>query len=440
MKINYLEINGYKNLNDFYICFEENQPVHALIGNNASGKSNVLEALTYIFNSFYQGLDDIEFNYSLKYSEGSSNYELSNKDLLTLKKDGKVVPKKDWSIALPRNLFLYYSGGTERFANIAVSSNDDAFDKSVKADKVNIKYISYIGTKDLPVALLSSALFGNSIYQKVCNLIGIADLSAPLQLFLKRPKWSKTALISKDSFWNATGTVQELLHSFSDLGKLEIIDKDSAIITIDSIDTLKPKAENSFDLFIKFKLLMQVGILKKIDFNVEKEGQIFSVDSLSEGEKQISQLLCFLEATKEHRALFLLDEIDAYLHPEWQRTLTDLISDIDIKGQIIFTTHSPLTLGKMKKKNIRRLEEGKVIESTASTYNRDVVEILTETMKVSARPKEVEKQITSFNQAALAKNKELALKHYEVLETLLSDGDPFRITSKILLKRLGEQE
>lgn len=54
----------------------------------------------------------------------------------------------------------------------------------------------------------------------------------------------------------------------------------------------------------------------------------------------------------------LFDEIDMYLHPEWQRKLINyLISDIQyidkqIKIQIIFTTHSPITLSDMPKGNV----------------------------------------------------------------------------------------
>ena len=46
MKINYIYIDGYKNLNKLEVSFDNNSTVNALIGNNGSGKSNVIEALT----------------------------------------------------------------------------------------------------------------------------------------------------------------------------------------------------------------------------------------------------------------------------------------------------------------------------------------------------------------------------------------------------------
>lgn len=51
MKIKNLKIEGYKNLDLELI---HNADIIALIGNNGSGKSNLLEALSLIFRSLYK--------------------------------------------------------------------------------------------------------------------------------------------------------------------------------------------------------------------------------------------------------------------------------------------------------------------------------------------------------------------------------------------------
>ena len=56
MKIKYLSIDGYKNLHNVEFFFEEGSTVNAIIGNNGSGKSNVLEALTIIFAAKYNNI------------------------------------------------------------------------------------------------------------------------------------------------------------------------------------------------------------------------------------------------------------------------------------------------------------------------------------------------------------------------------------------------
>ena len=50
MKISGLKISGYKNLKNLEMDFEKDVSLIALIGDNGSGKSNVLEALTIIFS------------------------------------------------------------------------------------------------------------------------------------------------------------------------------------------------------------------------------------------------------------------------------------------------------------------------------------------------------------------------------------------------------
>ena len=157
---------------------------------------------------------------------------------------------------------------------------------------------------------------------------------------------------------------------------------------------------------------------------------------LSEGEKQLAQFLCLLEATKEYRALFLLDEFDSFLHPNWQRRFAEIISEIHIRGQVIFTTHSPLTLGKMQKESIRILKDGEVYEPAADTFNRDITEVLEEIMEVGKRPIEVEDAMQRFRNAAMHREKEAAHKAIDELTTLLSKDDPFWVTVSHMMARL----
>jgi len=439
LKINYLEITGYKNLNDVQINFEENSSVNAIIGNNGSGKSNILEAIVKIFSSVISK-ETIDFIYDVRYSIDNVKYQLNNKDNVeTFTKEGKTIKKHEVFKSIPLGIFLYYCGETDRLKKLSDDFIDKAFTKALKDDdEVVLKYLSFIELKDFPCALLSNAVYKNDTYQKACDLIGIDEVGAPIKLFLKRPKWSRTFVITNDSFWNAQGTVANVLHAFKDCGRMDITGRDNAVITIDNLHQLNDISENPFNLLTMFKLLMQADILERVDFDIIKAGKTITPESLSEGEKQLAQLLCFLEATKEYRALFLLDEFDSYLHPNWQRKFSEIIADIDIRGQVIFTTHSPLTLGKMKQESIRIIKNGKVFTPSVSTYNRDISEVLEEIMDVGLRPIEVQQCIDDFKSAAMFNKKEQALVHYETLQSLLSEDDPFWNTANTLKARLGD--
>lgn len=143
-----------------------------------------------------------------------------------------------------------------------------------------------------------------------------------------------------------------------------------------------------------------------------------------------------MEATKEYRALFLLDEFDSFLHPNWQRRFAEIVSEIHITGQVLFTSHSPLTLGKLQKENIRILKDGTVYEPAADTFNRDITELLEEIMEVGKRPAEVEDVIQKFRNAAMHRDRENAKNAINDLKRLLSSDDPFWITVSHMMARL----
>ena len=435
MKIHSIYIDGYKNLKDMEIAMSEDSFVAAIIGNNGSGKSNILEALTQIFSAVYNE-KSVSFRYRICYSIYNDNFEISNLDGVKFLKNGKRVGKQDRRSSLPRSIFLYYCGETERLKNLALECVDKTFDKAVKNDEIAIKYISYVGLREFSAAVLANAKYKNQTFKKVCDLIGIQEIGGPIEFYLSRPGWSKREALTEDSFWNAQGSVATLLHKLKDSGKLISLDRDHAIIRIESVSDICLDAESPFDLFVKFELLIQAGILSQINFNIIKDDISFTADMLSEGEKQLAQFLCLLEATKEYRALFLLDEFDSFLHPNWQRRFAEIVSEIHITGQVLFTSHSPLTLGKLQKENIRILKDGTVYKPAADTFNRDITEILEEIMEVGKRPAEVEDVIQKFRNAAMHRDRKNAENSINDLKRLLSSDDPFWITVSHMMARL----
>ena len=436
MKIHSIYLDGYKNLDHLEINMPEDSLIMGLIGNNGSGKSNVLEALTQVFAAAYNN-ETVAFSYQILYSIGEDKYELSNLDGEKFEKNGKKVTKANRPFCLPRNIFLYYCGETDRLDQMALSCVDKAFEKALKnTGDIVIKYLSSVGLREFPAALLANAIYANDTFDKVCGLLGIEALEGPVVFHLRRPSWSKSAPITQDSFWKAQGSVATLLHALKDCGTMSVLDKDHAEIQVDQITDLKLDSENPFDLFTRFELLMQADVLANIQFQVVKNKISIPLDYLSEGEKQLAQLLCLLEATKEYRALFLLDEFDSFLHPSWQRKFAEIISEIHITGQVLFTTHSPLTLGKMQKENIRILKDGDVFEPAYDTYNRDITEVLEEIMEVQKRPDDVADAIKQFRNAAMHGQREMAIQCRERLYELLSEDDPFWVTVTHMMARL----
>ena len=56
----------------------------------------------------------------------------------------------------------------------------------------------------------------------------------------------------------------------------------------------------------------------------------------------------------------LIDEVDAHLHPSWQKTVLDGLLAAFPQAQFFVTTHSPLVLGSVRDAKVWLLENGKV--------------------------------------------------------------------------------
>ena len=200
------------------IFMPEDSSVAAIIGNNGSGKSNILEALTQIFSAVYNE-KTVDFRYKICYSIYNDDFQISNFDNVQFFKNGKKVSKQDRRSSLPRGIFLYYCGETDRLKKLALDCVDKAFENALKKDEeVTTRYISCVGLREFTAALLANAKYKNSTFEKVCDLIGIQEVGGPIDFQLIRPSWSKKAPLTEDSFWNAQGTVAILLHKL----KLEL--------------------------------------------------------------------------------------------------------------------------------------------------------------------------------------------------------------------------
>src|ERR1044072_9755016 len=69
MKLHYLWIENFKNLQDLKVDFNENpgELVTVLLGRNGLGKSNLLEVLVVIFRDLFLG-NETEFAFELRFT------------------------------------------------------------------------------------------------------------------------------------------------------------------------------------------------------------------------------------------------------------------------------------------------------------------------------------------------------------------------------------
>ena len=108
------------------------------------------------------------------------------------------------------------------------------------------------------------------------------------------------------------------------------------------------------------------------------------LDYLSQGTQSIIQCLArfllgyaefyeFPENLREKPAILIIDEIDAHLHPTWQRRFVPTLNRHFPNLQIFCSTHAPLLLAGLKEGQVQLLKFDKHGKLSVSSNNEDIV-------------------------------------------------------------------
>lgn len=117
MKLKSVYIEKYKNLSPLTIDFELGNGLTMLVGNNGSGKSNVLEAISGIFHDLFKGKDSrkIKCDYKLQYTLNEINCVIEQTNGF-LRCYGPKFKRREYFIEenAPHNIIGLYSGEEDR--------------------------------------------------------------------------------------------------------------------------------------------------------------------------------------------------------------------------------------------------------------------------------------------------------------------------------------
>lgn len=447
MKLKKIKIKNYKNLKDVEINFPISNIV-AFIGNNGSGKSNILENIveTFFTAKTIDKIDNINYVFDYIYQIDSNEYRIENNSLSFFYYRNNVKDIKNLKTGLPKVIFTYYAGETERL-NSYSEKFQKSYDEYLRAksdDNIDLKFVTSFSLKDFSIALFANYVFDTPVIAKVKELLKFTNIDEHrILMHFKKPHWASVKSSVSD-LWGARGFnklfFDRLIEENEEygVGPFVELDADEAYITlaVGHPDLLRNLAETPLELYTKLKAMLDSGFLETIRLFVRKGEDMFPLDHFSEGEKQLANLLMLMDLTKEYKALFLLDEFDAYLHPNWQRTFVKMISEIDIRGQVLLTTHSPATISGLRSENIFIMKEGELKTANSETYNRALDEIMEEQMHVTMRPKMFTDLESEFRNAVIQNNKDEAWTKLEQIKEIVGDDDPFFITASMALRRM----
>lgn len=429
MRIDKVYIEDFKNLKKFCIDLDENQMNTVLLGQNATGKSNFIEALVKIFkfldlsNSSTRRFP--EFKYWIRYQCHGKTITIEHLEdknyIINLKGETKSPSLKNFfsdegkKKYLPQYIFTYYSGTSNRLDEIFWEHQRNFYKEIIKKDfdtsrLDSLRRLFYV--KPIHSFFVLMAFFSLQRMEKkskafLKDVLGIEDLDSIL-FVLKEAKWDNEK--GDPKFWGAEGLVKDFLDVVWDYSYAPIyhqatvypdfrskgVKENHLYLYLKDKETLKKFASKYFDINNQkpnntslFKALESSYIsdmLKeaKVVVKKKKDGKV-TFKELSEGEQQLLTVIGLLIFTREDESLVLLDEPDTHLNPVWKydylhylKTLvksknkmesgeeTDELEE-DKTTQIIINTHDPLVIGSVLKSQVRLF--GK--ENPTGKYNSE---------------------------------------------------------------------
>ncbi len=365
MKLKSLWLKDYKNLKDFQLDFEKGNHLSILIGNNGSGKSNVLEAISGIFAEWY-GSPANNFNTDYKIE-----YEHNNKKIVLQTTDKKKVYYvddvlyKDSNPSLPSNVVALYSGEDLRlFENFYFPKYDSYLKDVYRKGFVGKMGMYYVNKYLWNIALLTLITFSErlpDVQSFLAAELGIFDDS-----YIKHVR---ITFNFKDYNKNTNTLLKNFINTINpnqDKGKEYTIQEWRTTISSLVVNSEAEPIET-------FNYLMQAFMPKTFKI-IEKIQILFSngitLESLSEGEKKLILIKAVLEFVADENALLLLDEPDANIHESRKSKLYKLLKDTPNRD-IVMTSHSPILAKIADKSELKYLEskEGKVYQVSTDKLN-----------------------------------------------------------------------
>lgn len=400
MKLQYLWVEEFKNLKEFEVDLSDSTEgiSTVLLGQNGLGKSNLLEALVVIFRDLYLGRAS-NFWYKLRYTlnQGKSCVSIENRPRtaghgsvfsfevaepggetarypLYAFKSTRRVPEPPGQRFLPRHVFAYYSGPSDRleehfrphqrkFYEDLLDGRDNPFRPLFYARPIHSNFVLLaFYTKEDP-----------TITTFLRDRLRIEGFETALFVLRKPPRWANRRPEGDPRFWRAIGTVQRFLAKVWDVavspmrlpgaipdmfGKPHPTEFLYLLVPhLDALRELAGRSRTAVDFFKELESTYMSDVIHetRIRVRIRDYDNSLTFRELSEGEQQLLTVVGLLRFTKESESLFLLDEPDTHLNPAWGMEYLEILQETAGVGgdsQVIIATHDPLMLSGLLKEQV----------------------------------------------------------------------------------------
>lgn len=374
MKFNYISINNFKSIKTLEIKDIEDTLI--LVGKNNTGKTVVLDAFRAVTGDYI--IKDSDYFNKNSIISINIELELTDEDISNLHKRGLVSKYKNFElwksdfikklcVKEENNLYIvFFKCVIDRKQNFKYLNSKDENRHYIKDILPKIYYIDY--KRD--ISSIQKDIFkfqGNNSLDDLRQNLCIIDKTR-----ICTHCFDCIKSISKKN------TADLTIHETSKLLEYKLYELNLNAFSEKVNNYMEKNGAFSYD--IKYSLSYNIDDMCNVEttlYNTNNE-RVGSLETISTGIKSI-YILSLLEAYSEDEnknpSIIIIDEPEIHLHPQLQKTASEILYNLSKKNQVMFSTHAPSMVTNFSMKQIRQI----VLDdsyNTAIAENTDIDDIL----------------------------------------------------------------
>lgn len=397
MKLDFLELYNFRNFEQQKIVFE-NRNFVVLIGDNGSGKTSILEAITKAFVPVLRVINN----------EAVKQCDLTNNDI-RYGSAGTVV-----TIGASLDGEQYVWTNKRRFSSLVPFENSTEKKGQTQNDlkSLKAKYVECVEKKNLPLVLYYGT---DRIIREV-----------PQRGHIKNFEVS-------DALRNCFDNVN-YFRDFYDWFKTE---EDIELRGLrDNLDYTNPKlncVRTALERMIKGYTNLRIELAPARMVLTNSEGIDLQVDQLSGGYKAVLSVVADIakrmsianpdsKKPLEEEAVILIDELDLHLHPKWQKTIVEDLKRTFPNCQFIISTHSPFIIQSLSAEELFDIGTMHYAAESGSYNGWSIEAIQEQKMGVAPKTSAFNKRLEAFSLAMDEERYDEARTLYRELKKMVNPG------------------
>jgi predicted ATP-binding protein involved in virulence len=188
---------------------------------------------------------------------------------------------------------------------------------------------------------------------------------------------------------------------------------------------------------------MNFDIVNNDPITIKKDGKLFTIKQLSQAEKRMIAMISDLTynvSSFNDEGIIMMDEIDTYLHPSWQKLFIPQLLKVFPNCQFIFSTNSPNVINQIQPENLFIFDANEdeiKYYHPSNSYGKTVERILEDIMGLkTTRPDEIHKTLNMIYE--YIDNGDLSHAKHEITKLEKIIGSDSELTKANVLIKLKE--